>query len=386
MSTYVFFWATSLLSGLLIRRRLTTNFFLLFIFLFVGLRFETGFDWPVYKRIHETFMDSFSLAEVVVVSAFSGQEVGFIFALGLFSYYLQSFEAFQALVTILLLWSTVFLARAVNVQKVAMVIAIALAYLMWSVGFSTLRQSMAISFFNFGLAYSIKRKRIPGIAFFTASILFQVSSMIYIAAFLASRYIWSTSRPPKLRTFLISAIGAAALLPFALQAASMASSIAAEKIAYYLQSGMAIRFGLFEIIFIAFFLAVAVLASIRMSSPANETSGVNDLRRLIMFLSAIGISSTFFPVMRDRVSYEVFLLISIYLMAPGVRHRWHFTAFFTLFGLLNSVISIFPYPNRLAFEPYQNVVLSNVLGQESTGSERNEIFMEIHIERMEAPR
>lgn len=383
MITYVFFWATSLFSGLLIRGRIATHIFFILVFLFVGLRLETGFDWPVYKSIHQIFQESFTLTDVVLVSAFYGQEMGFLFSLGFTSYYFQSLEMFQAIVTILLLWSTAFLARTAGVQKLAMVIAIMMTYLMWSVGFSTLRQSMAISFFNFGLAFFMRKQRFSGVAFFIAAVSFQMSSLIYIAAFILSRLLWRKNRPLRLRTFLIAAIGATAVLPIAMQAISMVSVIAAEKLEYYLALAPTMRFGLFEIFFALFFAAATFMVSSRMSRSSDEDAQGNDIPRLIMLLAAIGISTTFFAVMRDRISYEVFLLASIYLMTPGVRYRYYFVIFFVCFGLLHTSMSIFPYPARIAFEPYQNVIISYVFDQPSTGPERNGAFMEIHEDMME---
>ena len=377
MAIYIFFWFASLSFGLFIERRLTTNIFLFAVFLFVGLRLETGFDWPVYKEIYATFQQDFSLLNVAVYVLKYGQEPGFLFLLGLSSQYLPNFEVFQALVTIALLWSTVFLAQAVGVRKTALVVAIAMTYLMLPVGFSTLRQSMAISFVNFGLAHFLRRKNARGALFFVLAALFQLSSLVYIAAFGAARFLGRTKQPPPLRTFLIATAGAAVLAPVAIQAISLVSRFAALKLEFYLEFSGTLQLSQLDLIFFVFFGACAVLSARVMVIPGTESPYSNELRQLIMVLSAFGASSNFLTVLRDRVSNELFLLVSILLIMPGVRFRWFFVGFFITFGLFNSVIDFFPYPRYLAFAPYQNVVVSYLLGQESTGHDRSGNFMEI---------
>ena len=376
MGTYVLFWSASLLSSLGIRRRLSTNLFLFVIFIFIGLRLDTGFDWPVYKLIYADFVREFSLQKLALYSLVYNQEPGFLFLLGLASKYLFSYEVFQAIITILMLWSTVLLTRTLGVKRVAFVMAVILTYLLWSVGFSTLRQSMAISFFNFGLVLFLRKQSRWGIACFIVAALFQLSGIVYIAAFVASRYLWQTRKPPALGTFLL-AIGAASVLaPLGLTAISMVSSLAAEKIKFYVEGSAFVEFGISDGLFLIFFATSALLVSRSMVKPGMDVPFASEIRRLIMVLAAIGASSSFLIVLRDRVSYELFILVSIYLMMPGLRYRWAFVGFFVCFGLANSFINIFPHPNQLAFAPYQNVIIHYALQRESTGSSRNASFME----------
>ncbi len=379
MAIYAFFWSASLLSGLAIRHRLTTNLFLIAVFLFIGLRLDTGFDWPVYKAIFEDFQGEFSLAKIAIYSQLYGQEPGFLLFMGVTSQYFPNYEFFQALVTIALLWSTVFLCRVLGVKKVALVIAIALTYLMWGVGFSTLRQSMAISFFNFGLVFFLRKQAVWGGLLFATAILFQLSSLVYIAAFVASRYLWRTKKPPSLLAYVLVVGGAAFAAPLALRTISAISSFAATKLEFYLaileQAG-GLQLGLNDIAFLLLFAGAALLASRSMVRPGSETLYSNEIRRLIMVLSAIGAASTFLSVLRDRVSYELFILISICVMLPGVRFRWLFVTFFVAFGVINTVIYTFGFPSRLAFSPYQNVIVSYLLEIPNTGPDRSANFVQ----------
>jgi hypothetical protein len=382
LAVYVLFWALTLTFGLIIRGRVATYIFLFFVFIFIGLRLETGFDWPVYKAIYESLAAKFSLVDAGIYSLIYGQELGFLLFLGISAKYLPNYELFQALVTFALLWSTVFLAKAVGEKKTALVIAVAMTYLMWSVGFSTLRQSMAISFFNFGLVYFLRRKHTRGTILFFMATTFQISSLVYIAAFVFTRFVWTSHRPPKLQTFFLASFAAAILSPVAIQSISMISSLASEKLAFYQGRSNGLTFGVLDLVFLMFFAAAALLSSANISRPSAATPHANEIRRLLMVMAAIGTSSNFFSVLRDRVSYEAFLLVSICLLLPGVRYRWQFIAYFVCFGLFTSAISIFPYPYQLAFQPYQNVITHYLFDLESTGVERNAKFMEEFAKRL----
>jgi hypothetical protein len=270
----------------------------------------------------------------------------------------------------------VFLARHFNVRRVAFVVALMLSYLWWSVGFSTLRQSMALSFFNFGLVYALRGNRLTGWAFFAGSIFFQLSSVIYIAAFLGSRLLAHGRRPPSMTRFFVMTAIAALATPLAMQLAMMVFPLAASKLQFYLGLATNFRIGTLDIVFYLFFSAAAFLCSPMMTSQAGRTVQANKLRHFIIVLAAFGASTTYFSVVRDRISYEVFILISVYIMMSGVQLRAAFIAFFLMFAALNSAIIVFRYPTRLAFEPYQNVITHYLMDLQSTGLERNGRFMD----------
>ena len=380
MTIYALFWSASLLTALGIRRRVATGVFLFVVFVFIGLRLDTGFDWPVYKSIFQDFQREFSLVRIAIYSQLYGQEPGFLFLLGLSSQYFQNFEVFQAFVTFTLLWSTALLTRTAGVKEVALVVAIAMTFLMCSVGFSILRQSLAISFFNFGLVCFLRKRPWWGGVLFFLSTMFQLSSVVYIVAYIVSRMAWRGTNPPAIGTFLIATLAASVMAPVGMIAISSVSSLAASKLEFYLTTQTLLSRGPTDLLFMLFFGAAALMVSGSMVKPGVQSPFANQLRRLIMVLAAIGVASSFLTVLRDRVSNELFILISVYLLMSGLRYRWYFVAFFVTFGLVNSLILIAPLPNNLAFAPYQNVIVSYVMNQPSTGPDRSAAFFQIFSE------
>ena len=61
MYMYFVFWMLSLLTASYFRSKTAQIFFVVAIFVFVGLRFETAFDWPTYKDGFEALQVNFSL-------------------------------------------------------------------------------------------------------------------------------------------------------------------------------------------------------------------------------------------------------------------------------------------------------------------------------------
>jgi hypothetical protein len=375
MLVYTLFFAGTIFSGLVIRTRLATAFFLIAVFVFVGLRLDTGFDWPVYKQMYNQFLTGFSLNKVFEISLFYWQEPGFVLLLGLTTALTGSYVVLQAIVTLLFLWSTVRLSRELGIRKVALVIGVAMAFLMWSVGFSTLRQSIAISLFNFGLVYCLRGRHGLGWSLFASSLLFQLSAVMYIAAYFIARAMYRISlRPSFLRYPLIAVI---TMLTFSTVAgiASIISPFAAAKLEVYLETGSIFRLGQIELMFLIFTTLTAALASSAMTIHSRMTYQTRQIQYFIIVLAGIGAGVSFVAVMRDRISYELFLVASIYLISGVTQFRHQFLAALTVFALLNTSLFVFRYPTRLAFIPYQNVVTHTVFGWENTGPTRSDMFL-----------
>lgn len=376
MSAYIIFWALTLSTSPFIKRKITTYIFIFLVFFFIGLRYETGFDWPYYKDIYILLGDTFDVTYLFDYSLIYGQEPGFVIFFGTLSKYLPSYEYIQILINAVFLLSIIYLCKAFGVTRIAAVIAIAMSFLLWSVGFSTMRQSLAISMFNFGLVAYIRRKYIYFPIMMFLAVMFHYSSIVYIiGAVVAQRlgpnrspaYIWSV--------FGLVTIAVSALFSTSLLLAGIISPLMQLKIEFYTAGGSQFSIGILDIAFALFCLGAAALASQRPTRIMASTPHSATLRNLIVVFAGIDAGVLLFPVFRDRVSYELFILISIYLLMPGLRYRWLYTIFFVVFGIAISVISFFPYPARLAFDPYQNLISSYILDIPSTGRWRSEIFM-----------
>ena len=161
--------------------------------------------------------------------------------------------------------------------------------------------------------------------------------------------------------------------PFLIQIASSVSSSVASRVEWYQSFEFSV--GMLEIFFILFFLLCALLASKKMTRMSEIDEAGIKLRQVLLIMAAVGASSVVFPIVRDRVSYEVFILASICLMMPGMRYRRYFIGALASFGIFISSINMFPFPNSLVFIPYQNVITQALTGSESTGRARNQEFM-----------
>lgn len=380
MITYLTFYTCALSAGLLIRKKISTWIFLFLVFLFVGLRKDTGFDFLVYQEIFEGLSEDFSLRSLTYFFGLHRQELGFLIFTGLFGQLVPNYEIYQATITALLIWSIVALTRAVGVTKIPMVIALIMSYLLWSVAFSTLRQSLAISVFNFGLAFLLSGKKYRGSVSFAIAPFIHTSAIIYITTYLATWFIYRKKNPPKIQSFIFFAVASGLTGPFLIQIASHVSSSVALRVQLYQSFKFSI--GMLDLLFLLFFLLCAILASRKMTRMSEVDEVGIKLRQILLVMAAIGASSIVFPIVRDRVSYEVFILASICVMMPGVRYRRYFIAALAAFGICISSINIFPSPNNLVFMPYQNLITQALTGSESTGGARSQEFMSQYNEIM----
>lgn len=380
MITYLIFYTFTLGAGLLVRRKVTTWIFLFIVFLFIGLRKDTGFDWIVYQDVFEGLAEDFSSESLAYFIVLYRQELGFLFFTGVLGQLIPNYEFYQATITLLLIWSTVMFSRSVGVTKVPMVIALIMSYLLWSVAFSTLRQSLAISIFNFGLAFFLSGKKYRGAGFFAIAPFLHTSAIIYITTYIAAWFLYRKQRPPKIRSFALAVLASSLSGPFLIQIASSISSSVALRVQWYQSFEFSI--GMLEIVFPLFFLFCALIASKKMTRMSEVDEAGIKLRQILLVMAAIGASSVVFPIVRDRVSYEVFILASICVMMPGMRYRRYFIGGLASFGIFISSINIFPSPNNLVFIPYQNVITQALTGSESTGGARMQEFMSRFDENM----
>ena len=383
MAVYISYWIASLLFGITFRGRLATHFFMVVTFIFIGLRLETGFDWPVYKDIYLAFIEDFSVLNVLIYSAVYGQEPGFLLLLGLSASYMPGYEFFQAVVTLVFLFSITSIGNFFKIKRLILLVAIILSFMLWSVGFSTLRQSLAISFFNFGFIFFLQKRRFATWAFFLISMSFQLSSFLYIGSLLLSKYLTVKKRRPSFLTFSVFGVGTFILLQVLVDLASWISPLAARKLEYYLATGISYQLDIFDFIFLTFFVAAGILASHRQSENQDIVPNVVELRKLIVVMAGIGACSILIPVVRDRISYELFILISVYLMTQNLTRMWTYIVFFVTFGIASSAMTFLILPARTAFVPYQNVVSSYVFDIPSTGRDRSGQFMDDYLQSLE---
>jgi hypothetical protein len=107
----------------------------------------------------------------------------------------------------------------------------------------------------------------------------------------------------------------------------------------------------------------------------------NEFLGLIVALSALAVGSYFFSVLRERISYELLLLFSIFLSTRFANSRIIVAAVIIVFGFISQIKMYFQDPFDLAFVPYQNLVVLWLTGSEPSSDARSQIFLDIFNEQ-----
>lgn len=372
MITYIVFWILTLAAASVIRKPGQQLMFLVVVFLFIGFRYETGFDWPVYKDEFTYLSGDFSLAKVQYFSETFQQEYGFVLATAVAAHVFPTYEIYQALITAVFLASVVGVCKTFRVNNYALVLSIALTYLLLTLTFSTVRQCLAVAMFNFGISLFVRGRRGPSVALFALAIMMQVSSILYIAGFayavLRPGYIPAVKNVVVLIIVSIVAIGSLPVLMVFLPAYFV------ERIIHYEITADISAVSLWQIYFVIVFVLIGTFVLFTRTKSDEIDSKTNILRRLVLALSMMSLCSFFINVVRDRLSYELFLLFAVYLASDGLpRARIARTATAAI-GLIFSLLNILSPATRLVFIPYQNYFVSTLSGDKGDGRHRQELF------------
>ena len=374
MGIYIFFWIISLSISPFIRRRVGFIFFYISVFLFVGFRYETGFDWPVYKSEFDYFKGGISFNLIRDFSNLYQQEIGYTLISAMSSHIFPYYEIFQATISGLFLLSISRLCAAFQVKNSALVVSIALTFLLLTLGFSTNRQCLAVALFNFGLVAYVRKKFALTTIFFLVAVSCQSSSLVYILAFLVS--IWHVRRLPRLYE-VVGLVVIAFILIFNLQYFSryLPGSFA-DRIAFYANAENGSAVGLWGIFLLLMFFGMAAYALISAEPKDTGAMESNLIRRLIISLAVIASASWSFLVIRDRTSYELFLLFCILICHPKISFALPARLVTAGMGCFFSTLSVLSPPADLVFAPYQNFIVSKFLGVPGNAESRQKEFME----------
>lgn len=381
MLTYFSFIGALLLLSAMKDRKAGSTLAILASFFFIGLRYETGFDWPVYKGIFDSLRANYSWQEILFQSLISSHEVTFVAFLGSIAQVAPSYEYVQAIFTIFFLLSFFRLANSIPGSRPVLALAIFFSFYLVSIGFSTVRQTLAISLFNWGLASYLRGGRWTPYVFMLAAVMSQVSSSIYFAAFLVSKL--SIAR----RLFRPASYSLASLmlmisLPFFLELIAIALPFIESKIAFYREISFSAYFGITTSAMLIMVYLIGLMTAHLIKRQKNSTDELpSEFLHLISALSAIAVGSFFFSVLRERISYEVLLLFSIFLSTKIMKSRITVAAAIIGFGLTVQTRLYFQDPFDLAFVPYQNWIVLRLTGNESTGEARSQLYLDIFEEQ-----
>lgn len=382
MTVYYLFWFASIVGAFFVKSRLILWLYVGCVFIFIGLRYETGFDWSVYKEIFERLSADFSFINIARVQSDTGQETIFLFILSVTGWAFPSYEFAQAIFTFFLLYSVVKLCQAIPGARPAIVLALFFSLFLLAVGFSTVRQALAISFFNIALYNFLKGRSLWHYVFLALSVMVQASAAFYVIGLFVTRLLVLRGRTPGVLGFILISGFLAISLPALIDIASSLSPTFALRIDYYRELTFRSSPSLFSIVFLSPFFYIGVLAARKRSKGNIESPEAIFVRTLVVVFSSLVISSWFFETLRDRISYQSILLACIFISMRLNPSRFQAAIFLVFIGLLYQAGAILKYPAALAFVPYQNWVIMAVTGVESTGGTRSEQYMEyIHDTR-----
>lgn len=380
MIIYSIFWFIIICAGLVARRNKSIATVYIIAFFFVGLRMETGFDWLVYKDVFDHFADGFSWEKIALIQLQYSQETGFLFLVGLLAQLIPNYEVIQAMFTLFFLYSFFKLASEINGSRPALALAVFLSFFLLSVGFSTVRQALAMSLFNMGLYYFFRGRSFLYIySFFIAASIIHVSAAGYITIFIAAHtYKKLIGRMSPLSHIAISGVLFFALPLIFFSALSFFPQVL-DRTSYYENITLTNNINLFSIAFATVMLITGFVTTLKRQASSEAFDKFIVFGNMIAIFSSVTFASIFFLTLRDRLAYELILLFSIYVSSHLSRINFLSMCAVMIFGLFYQFTILRP-PRDLAFIPYQNSLILFISGSESTGFQRSSQYIEIFIE------
>lgn len=230
--------------------------------------------------------------------------------------------------------------------------------------------------FNFGFVSVLKKRNIQGLVFFILSTMFQVTAVLYIGGLITSKLVMRMRRPPRpVFTFV-------GILLFIFLSTAILLGIAIafkdglpEKIAFYVELTVNAPISLWAVAMFVAFTALGLHATFPIGISEDVNSDHMTLRTFVIVLAAITAGALIVPIVRERASYEFWIVYSIYLCMSTTPFKRLATIGAIAFGIAFSGV-LFRYPYGLMFLPYQNFLIYKSLGLPSTGQERSKIFFD----------
>ncbi len=157
-------------------------------FLFTSLRYETGNDWTTYEMIFNSVKPFFSssLEDIINVSTIYNKEIIYI----LYNSILKQINGdFQIIIftSSLIYFVSFYLFINEKTYHRATTFAVSYSWLVFSLYFSTISQSLAVSCFLLFWLCIEQRKILFSVIFFVLSPLFQLSSLMYFVFYFLSK-------------------------------------------------------------------------------------------------------------------------------------------------------------------------------------------------------
>ena len=355
--TPYFVYATALASGILLpKSRLITALLVLLSIVFIGLRFETGFDWPAYKEVFQGLKPIDSLGQFFQESREFNQEIAFLAVLAALSKIFGQYELAQFAFTALFVGSLIFLAKALNVQRTALFFTVAISYVLFTLGFSTVRQSVAIALFNISVFLYARDRVALSVFMMVIACSMQYVAIIYVVTFLitagSTRFQgWRCDVLLAGSILFVGIVGGVVFLALAGQGLTFGS----ERVQFYIDAiserGVSKWDWAFSLVLLG------ITAHIAISAMRSErTKEELFTARLALVLAAFATSAIFVPIIRERASYQMWIVYAAFLTYDSTLLRRTATAAALSFAIYFAVAVPFRNPGILMFVPYQNYI------------------------------
>lgn len=347
------------------------RYFLFFVptMLIVGFRYEVGFDWPVYTRQFEQFQ-SIDITEFFPkLSAFVllyAQEPLFLITSFFAAQIFPVYEIFQFFVYFLFIISIIVLGKAIGSRNIIGAMVPIHMFLLFTLEFSTIRQSIAISFFNIGLAYYLNRSRSIAILYQGAAIFTQSSTILYLLVQLWNSSVTKWSRVAILFTSGIAiflSAGGLELIPV-----SLLPGFLSQKLDYYMFN-RGYNYSIYEqLFFLALFGSIAII----FRRPSNSFNPkIQYLADMVVFLCLFAFMAFWVNTIRNRLMYEIIILSSLISYGPSFKMQRTLQLLLLSSSLIFFIVSV-TKSTSFVYIPYQNYLWYKANDIKSDGLYRND--------------
>jgi len=352
------------------------RYFLFFIptVFIIGFRLEVGFDWAVYKTQFDK-LGGYELVEFFdqfkILTALYLQEPFFLIIAYFSARFFPTYELMQVSIYLFFMYSTYRLGKVMGVKNVIGAFVIIHLFLLFTLEFSTIRQVIAVSFFNLGLSFVVRKKKLNTFVLAMAAAFTQASAALY---YIIQIWTGATSKWTKIAVAVFGvlavffAAGGLQLLPV-----SMLPGFIGFKLQYYISE----RNYNYNILEQVFFTGVfAAIVYVLHTSRKRFESYVLFISRLVVFLCLVAFMAFWVNTIRNRLMYEIIILTSLLCYIPPFPRQRLLRLFMIASGILFFAISL-TKETSLTYIPYQNYLWSELNHLESDGQRRNERLREI---------
>lgn len=348
----------------LFKKNSFTSIVVLFVIssIFIGLRFETAFDWTVYKEEFSVLQQSkINISSILDISKSFNHEVGFVIFSAIFSHIFSDYESLQLTIYCMFFTSFIYLSKTLNSKWITAQFFIIVSFLLFTLMMSTLRQCLAIAFLNFAFSATFRRKFPIAMALFVAAISSQLSSLIYIGIFVAA-YFWRIGAG---KLTFVYGLAISCISYFLLFTIARINLPLIDKLSIYLSRDF--DSNIYEQILFLLTNVAMLFFSTREIIKCDIIGRI--ICRYLIISSSMSIALLDINTIRNRIFYESLILFVIFVFVKMNKTRVVLINTLAMLGFI-SFISSFIRQSRIAFLPYQNYVGYALNGHPGTGYER----------------